>query len=127
MIVVRCPLSKLGVTEMRKVHGLILVALGFFILAGFTISLSLSGLFGIPIGLVIVAAGIWIYRKASFSERLDSLIISLLRSRARVSVDDVIVEARCSASEATDRLNYLVSKALVKSIIEQGRHYYVLA
>jgi len=112
---------------MRKVHGLILVALGFFILAGFTISLSLSGLFGIPIGLVIVAAGIWIYRKASFSERLDSLIISLLRSRARVSVDDVIVEARCSASEATDRLNYLVSKALVKSIIEQGRHYYVLA
>jgi len=109
---------------MKKSHGSILIALGF--LVAFICFLAF-GLFGLAVGIIIVAAGIWIYRKASFSERLDSLIISLLRSRARVTVDDVVVEARCSAPEAMDRLNYLESKALVKSIMERGRRYYTLA
>jgi len=109
---------------MKKSHGMILVALGFFVAF---IGFFAFGLLGLSLGIIIVAAGIWIYRKASFSERLDSLIISLLRSRAKVSVDDVIVEARCSAPEAMDRLNYLASRAVVKSVEERGRRYYTLA
>jgi len=112
---------------MKKVHGLILIALGFLVAFFGLVHPAVFIFFGLPVGIIVVAVGIWIYRKASFSERLDALIISLLRSRSKITVDDIIVEARCSASEVMDRLNYLVSKAVVRSLIEQGRTYYVLA
>jgi predicted transcriptional regulator len=57
----------------------------------------------------------------------ESVILSIIRSRNGATIDDIIIGAHLSAEEASNELNRLLSKGVVKSVEREGKTYYVIA
>jgi predicted transcriptional regulator len=57
----------------------------------------------------------------------ESIILSIIRSRNGATIDDIIIGAHLSAEEASNELNRLLSKGVVKSVEREGKTYYVIA
>jgi membrane protein implicated in regulation of membrane protease activity len=57
----------------------------------------------------------------------ENLILSLLRSRGRVSMADIVIEAKVAPNDATRALNRLAQLGIIRSNLIQGRTVYTLA
>lgn len=59
--------------------------------------------------------------------KMEALIISLTRSRGRVTIDDIIVHTHSTPDKVIKVINKLISNGILKTIEEENRTYYTMA
>lgn len=68
--------------------------------------------------------------KAVISRRekvIESVILSLIRSKNGATIDDIILTAHLSSEKANKEINKLLSRGVIKAIEREGKTYYVTA
>jgi predicted transcriptional regulator len=79
--------------------------------------------------LLLVVLPLWLYFRHQSQKRntTESVIISLVRSRNGVSLDDVIIGAHISSDEANRYMQQLISRNALKTENKDGKTMYVSA
>ncbi len=89
----------------------------------FMIILIMAIYFVLPIAIIII---IYRYFKGRHIEKLQDMIIALIRKRGEASIDDIILNVKVSKREAIKVLNKLAHKGVITETERDGVQYYIM-